>query len=318
MNRILIACLVLLSISAQAAEVIPPACTGEKAKWVFDVYLNGMYENKALALGPGCAVHVWGITDSQFAGAGLIEEFEKKAIEGCERRTRGGRCHIYMRNNEVVGDPAVAEHPVLSKTEFGLAIAAYGRKDYGTAFRLMKAVAERGSADAQFQIAGFYIFGKGVARNLEEGELWLKKAADQGNESARFALDVVRARGWPRGIDEFKEWTHEKAEQGFVAAQSSLGTMYGNKKDWANAIVWHTKAAERGFGRSQYLLGLIHSRGLGTPRDYVRGYMWFSLSVSNLPLGDWRDIAIGYRGYTATLMTSAQLAEARELVALWK
>ena len=323
MKRLFLACLIVFPFSAQAADVIPPACTNDKAKWGFNVYLNGLYKNKAMALGPRCIWFGWGTTDFQFAGFASIKDAEKGALRGCERLLRktgspSGLCRIYMRNDEVVGDPAVAENPALSKTQFGLAIAAYGRKDYGTAFRIMKDLAGQGSADAQLQLVGMYQFGRGVARNIGEAEFWLKKAATLGDQSAQLALNLVNVRGWPRDFNEQLEWTREKAEQGFVAAQSSLGRIYGSRKDWANAIEWHTKAAEQGFGRSQYALGLIHGRGLGTPRDYVRGYMWLSLSVSNLPPGGWRDLAIEYRNSGATVMTSAQLAEARELAARWE
>ena len=99
---------VVVVAGSVAADVIPPACTGEKAKRAFDTYLNDMYENKALALGPRCAFGFWGMTNSEFTGGGLIKEFEKKALEGCEKHSRGRRCRIYMRNNEVVSSPTFA------------------------------------------------------------------------------------------------------------------------------------------------------------------------------------------------------------------
>jgi TPR repeat protein len=45
--------------------------------------------------------------------------------------------------------------------------------------------AEKGNAQAQFNIGNCYYFGMGIAKNKKEALKWWQKAAEQGNETAR-------------------------------------------------------------------------------------------------------------------------------------
>lgn len=45
--------------------------------------------------------------------------------------------------------------------------------------------AEQGLSDAQFRLAGCYIFGKGVGKDGKEAVRWLRKAAAQGHSKSQ-------------------------------------------------------------------------------------------------------------------------------------
>ena len=62
---------------------------------------------------------------------------------------------------------------------------AYSKKDYATALREWKPLAEQGDSRAQFNLGWFYHFGKGVPQNLSTALKWYRRAAEQGNVNAQ-------------------------------------------------------------------------------------------------------------------------------------
>ena len=63
-----------------------------------------------------------------------------------------------------------------------------------------KALADKGLAAAQYNLALKYDFGKGVPENDAEAVKWYTKAADQGNAAAQFNLGYMYATG--EGVPE--------------------------------------------------------------------------------------------------------------------
>jgi len=67
------------------------------------------------------------------------------------------------------------------------------------------------------------------------------------------------------------KWFRKAAEQGFARAQYSLGLCYydgeGVTKDAAEAVKWFRKAAETGLRSGQYNLGVCYRTGEGVARD---------------------------------------------------
>jgi hypothetical protein len=67
---------------------------------------------------------------------------------------------------------------------------AYGRgslgmpKDETKAESLLKPAAERGDADCQMTLASLYKFGDTFAARRDEAQVWLQRAADQGQPKA--------------------------------------------------------------------------------------------------------------------------------------
>ena len=100
-------------------------------------------------------------------------------------------------------------------------------------------------------------------------------------------------------------------------ARYNLGMLYdtghGVAQNHDEAVKWFRRAADQGSARAQNNLGTMYARGRGVPQEYVQAYLWFALSAAqnNPPAAHNRDVA-------AALMTPAQLAEAKKLVAAWK
>ena len=95
-------------------------------------------------------------------------------------------------------------------------VAAYERKDYVMAAKLMRVAADQGDALAQYNLGLMYANGQGVTQDYKEAVKWFRLAADQG---------------------------HAKA-------QGNLGAMYGNaqgvRQDYVRAHMWLNISASSG------------------------------------------------------------------------
>ena len=68
------------------------------------------------------------------------------------------------------------------------ASAAYDKKDYERALKLLKPLAVQGNVDAQYLLSRLYQDGKGVPQDYEEALKWYRLAAAQGNSDAQESL----------------------------------------------------------------------------------------------------------------------------------
>ena len=69
--------------------------------------------------------------------------------------------------------------------------AAYDRKDYATALRFYRPLADQGHAEAQFNLGLMYSNGRGVPQDYAAAVSWYRKAADQGDAAAQFNLGLM-------------------------------------------------------------------------------------------------------------------------------
>ena len=133
-------------------------------------------------------------------------------------------------------------------TEYQKAVDAYKREDYKTAYKLILPLANKGFAQAQYNLGVMYEKGKGVKENLKKAKKWFQFAA----------------------------------EQGVVKAQYSLGLMYGKgkgvAKDYSKAIKWWNLAADQGNGKAQINLGWMYEMGKGVPKDVQKAANWYQLA----------------------------------------
>src|SRR5690606_40942624 len=64
-------------------------------------------------------------------------------------------------------------------------------KDYKKAVEWYQKAAEKGNADAQFNLGVMYKNGNGVAKDYKKAVEWYQKAAEKGNANAQFNLGVM-------------------------------------------------------------------------------------------------------------------------------
>ena len=139
--------------------------------------------------------------------------------------------------------------------------AAYKQGDYATFLGLIKPLAEKGDATAQWAIAGRYAMGEGVPQDFAHAATWYRKAAEQGYALAQTNLGVLYedGKGVPQDFAQAAAWYRKAAEQGDAAAQDNLGILYQDGKgvplDSAEAVTWLRKAADQGYGPAENNLG---------------------------------------------------------------
>jgi hypothetical protein len=193
--------------------------------------------------------------------------------------TAVGACSRIVRVALFAGLPLAALLGTAVAEPLSDGVSAYGRKDYATAKRILRPLAERGSTIAQFYL-GLSCRGKSVSESEAEAVRWFRKAA----------------------------------EQGFAAAQAALGTRYfigwGVSQSYGEAMDWSLKAAKQGNPSAQAILGTIYESGYGVQKNFVLAHMWFTVSAHD------PDFEPGTRrnlDEVARHLAPAQIAEAKSL-----
>ncbi len=125
-------------------------------------------------------------------------------------------------------------------------VDAWNAGNFAAAVAEWRPLADRGDADAQFNMGQAYRFGKGVPKDLRITQSWYQKAAQQG---------------------------HEKA-------QANLGILLFDTGKRAEAMPWIRKAADRGDPRALYVLGTAHFNGDLVAKDWPRAYAMMTRAAS--------------------------------------
>jgi len=137
-----------------------------------------------------------------------------------------------------------------SSAQLSAATNALKEKDYATAFRLFKPLAEQGNPQAQANLGLMYEHGRGVDKDFIEAFKWYRLAAAQG----------------------------------IAWAQTNLGLAYlngrGTEKDDKEAAKWFRSAAVQGNTRAQEVLGSMYNQGRGVPKGHKAVVEW--INPSNL------------------------------------
>jgi cell division septation protein DedD len=129
-------------------------------------------------------------------------------------------------------------------------IDAWAAQNYDQAVGIWRPLADRGDADAQYNLAQAYFLGRGVPQNMTLAEQWYERAARQGHPEAT-------------------------ANYGLLLFQN------GRRQE---AIPFITRAADAGDPRAQYVLGTALFNGDVIPRDAPRAYALMSRAAEqNLP-----------------------------------
>src|SRR3954465_15615484 len=73
--------------------------------------------------------------------------------------------------------------------------AAMDKKDYATAVKLLRPIADGGDAQAQSVLAELYANGQGTKKNFPEAAALWRKAATQNYAPAQYSLGLLYANG---------------------------------------------------------------------------------------------------------------------------
>jgi|TARA_A100001037_G_scaffold162077_1_gene145830 TPR repeat protein len=109
--------------------------------------------------------------------------------------------------------------------------AAYEAGDHQKAFRLFKAFAEQGHAEAQYNLGWMYSKGEGVLEDDVKAVYWYRKAADQGFVGGHDSLEWMykEGEGVPQDYVQASAWFSIAAAQWPELSQSSRSPSDGRK-----------------------------------------------------------------------------------------
>jgi uncharacterized protein len=95
------------------------------------------------------------------------------------------------------------------------ASAAYQRGDYTTALRLLRPLADRGVAEAQYELGFMYYGGLGVPQSYVDAVKWYHVAADHGVVEAQHDLGIMylNGQGVPQDYVRAHMWLNFAASQ---------------------------------------------------------------------------------------------------------
>lgn len=125
-------------------------------------------------------------------------------------------------------------------------IEAWQQANYAGAVAIWRPLAEKGDADAQFNLGQAYRLGRGVAINLSAAKTWFGRAAAKGH------LD----------------------------AQTTLGLLLFQNGDQPEGLKWLKQAAARGEPRALLVYGTALVNGDGVTQDPVLGYAYVTRSAA--------------------------------------
>jgi len=95
---------------------------------------------------------------------------------------------------------------------------AYEQRDYATALRLFRPLADQGNAVAQNGLGIMYSNGDGVPRDASEAAKWYRLAAEQGNTVAQYSLAYLYVTG--QGVPEDYVQAHKWYDLAITSAMS--------------------------------------------------------------------------------------------------
>jgi len=150
------------------------------------------------------------------------------------------------------------------------------------AFQWFLKAAEHGVAEAQCQLGVCYVQAVGTGKDFAASVPWFRKAADQGNVDAQYNLGLLYENGMgvKQDLAEAAIWYQRAGEKGNILAQNSLGLICVNfRKDYAEAAQWFRKAADQGNAPAQNSLGVLYLQGLGVKQDANEALKWFQQSA---------------------------------------
>ena len=153
--------------------------------------------------------------------------------------------------------------------------------DYETMVALLRPLAEKGNAEAQFRLGCRYENGEGVKQDYAKAFAWYEKAALQNYAKAECNLGWLYETGKGVAQDYGKAfaWYEKSALQGNMYAQCNLANFYEEGKgviqDYEKAFAWYEKAALQGSMRGQNSLGLLYKTGKGVSQNYAKAAEWY-------------------------------------------
>lgn len=181
------------------------------------------------------------------------------------------------------------EHDVTSTANIILArLYADGcsvTKDVVQAKKYIKMAIKQGNISAVCFLGSLYYFYQ-ENKNLEKAFKYFQIAAKNRFAMAQNNLSHMffNGEGVPQNNEKGMYYAQLAANLGLAIAQSTIGYLYyiddkNLSKNFETAIQYLQPAADQGFAEAQYLLGKMHTSGLGVPENNEKAVYYYRLAA---------------------------------------
>jgi ABC-type polysaccharide/polyol phosphate transport system ATPase subunit len=170
----------------------------------------------------------------------------------------------------------------------------------------LKAIARKGDHFDVYRLAKYLRLTAMDEEDLAKAYAMYQEAISLGNRDACHEAAIMKLNGIGTPIDAegaIRE-LRDLAEQGDTRCMQDLVSIYSDghhvSPDKKEQLYWHTKLANAGVTRSQFVVAMMHMNGIGTERNLDLAEEWLGrYAVSSLedPLADAADSAkiIGHK-----------------------
>lgn len=166
---------------------------------------------------------------------------------------------------------------------FFLLAANVTANDSEELFQAIYELAQKGDAEAAYNLGMFYNNGIGTEVDIERAFKAFERSAAKGHPLGAYKLGCYYD-GQAKGHIELNPETALKhklvaANAGYSLAQYDVGNHYAAKGNFEAALPWWQKSAEQGFPSAILNLYRAYSNGWGVDKDPATAYAYFKLSA---------------------------------------
>lgn len=158
---------------------------------------------------------------------------------------------------------------------------AYQAGNFEEAYRIWHPMAEKGDANAQFNIGLMYRNGNGLKQDDRQALIWFSKAAQQGMLDAQYntGLMFYEGRGVAVSKHEALEWWKLASNKGHAPSQYNLAVLYAygiaTGKNIEKALELWRLSAQQGHEGSRKALYQAYMEGMfGLTADPEAAKQW--------------------------------------------
>ena len=149
----------------------------------------------------------------------------------------------------------------------------------------LKKASRRGYKLATYNLASAYLQGNMELRNVEKGISMLEELVEEGFDMAQNDLGLCYSMGF--GVEQDYEMAISLLEQAAAAdnanSLTTLGMSYvnppvgsGMSQDFAKAMGYLKRAADKGYPIAQYAIGEMYRNGYGVRRSRLKANKWYN------------------------------------------
>ena len=270
--------------SSKEAEMWAIKAADLSNKAAFDYLLKRIEANDPKD--PASVNAILTVADGYFYGKGAKKDYNK-AFELYEKLAKQENLVAQKRLVEYYSD---AKNP---------------KKDAEKTLSWQERIAKRGDAETQYQLGKYYLtLVPDTASNTTSTPAKPAQAAATATATTQHNTPSIRHRSAMKAnvkftskekpmkyINETKgvQWLTKASEQNYVQAQNELGTYYTAKQDFAQALNYYQKAAQRDFAEAQCNLANCYYNGTGAERSYEKAAELYRQSARNgYPIAQYR------------------------------